>query len=163
MPTNNISATLAPADLALILQDVNEIEQKLDFLVSVTSKDKRAKQLMGPGSIGFVQYGLNTAKNNQEILARNFSVEEYEKDVVLVSQLQQLHGKVAPLAQKIKDTLSVLGQELMGQTNEVYNVVKREAKSNGKLKQIAEEMGARYEVSREEESTPPLLKAGNLN
>ena len=163
MSTNNISTTLAPADLDTILKDVNAIEQKLAFLVSVTAKDKRARQLMGPGSIGFVQFGLNTAKNNQEILARNFSVEEYEKDVILVSQLQQLHGKVAPLAQKIKDTLVVLGQELMEQTNEVYNVVKREARSNGKLKQIADEMGARYEVSRDEEGTPPLLKAGNLN
>ncbi|MBC7388424.1 MAG: hypothetical protein H7329_04375 [Opitutaceae bacterium] len=163
MPTNNISATFAQADLELILKDLSEIESKLPFLVSQTNKDKRSKQLMGTNSIGYVQYGLSTAKNNEDVLARNFSIEEYEKDVLLVNQLQQLHGRIAPLAQKIKDTLSTVGQELMIQTNEVYSVVKREAKTNGKLKQVADELGKRYEVSSQDNTPVTPLPGENLN
>ncbi|MBC7388908.1 MAG: hypothetical protein H7329_06845 [Opitutaceae bacterium] len=163
MPVNNISASISSADFETLLNEVNAIESKMNFLVSVTAKDKRAKQLMGAGSIGYVQYGLSTAKNNQDMLARNFSVEEYEKDVVLVTQLQQLNGKLGPLTQKIKDTLAVLGQELMGQTNEVYNVVKREAKNNGKLKQVADEMGARYEKSVDEVLPAQAAVTASLN
>lgn len=163
MSTSNISATFADADLQTVLTDLTEIEKKLPFLISVTSKDKRSRQSMGSNSIGFVQYGLSTAKNNQDILARNFSVEEFEKDVNLVKQLQELHGRIGPLAQRIKDTLSVLGQELMEQTNEVYSVVKREAKTNGKLKQVAEEMGKRYEVSSQENAPATSLNSTHLN
>lgn len=158
MASNNISATLTQEDVTAMLANVDDMETKLDFLTPISSKNKRSKQLMGTGSIGYVQYGLATAKNNESILARSFSVEEYNKDEVLNGQVQLLYNRYAPFVQKLKDTLSVLGQELMEQTNEVYAAVKREAKSNGNLKAVAEEMGKRYEKSRSEEPEEAKVK-----
>lgn len=151
MATNNISATFLPEDVKSVLTDIENIESKMPFLVNVTSKDKKARQQMGANSFGYVQYGLATAKNNDGILARSFSVEEYQKDSDTSVGVLQVYNRLTPLYQKLKDTLSLLGQDLMDQTNEVYSAVKREAKTNGALKSVAEEMGKRYEVSHKEE------------
>lgn len=151
MATNNISATFSQEDVQSVLTDITNIEGKMPFLVNATLKDKRAKQIMGPTSYGYVQYGITTAKNNAEILARSFSVEEYQKDSDTNNGLLQIYNRLLPLTQKIKDTLLLLGQDLMDQTNEVYGAVKREVKNNGNLKAVADEMGKRYEVSHKEE------------
>jgi hypothetical protein len=153
MSTNRISAEITAADFQEVIKSLDNASSKMSFLITASAKEKKAKQLMGAGSVSYVQSGVEASKSHTDILARNFSIEEYEKDQKLINDLRAIGNKVFPLAEKLRDTMAILGQELMDQTNEVYAAVKREAKKNGNLKGIAEEMGKRYEVSKNEGDT----------
>ena len=93
---------------------------------------------------------VDAATNNPDILARKFSVEEFRKDLALFDGLSPLDDLQEQLFQLIRDTILMIGKDLMEQANEVYGDVKKEAKKNNSLKPLADSLGEFYKKSKSE-------------
>lgn len=141
---NRISASLSDADATAIASAITEMKSKMPFLMTVPKSDKKRKQKMGNNAISYVNKGLVNARNQINLLPRNFNVEEFEKDGALVVQLNQIRNSLTELTAKLNDTIEVLGEELMTQANLVYNTLQREAKNDNALKSNAAEMAEFY-------------------
>jgi len=76
-------------------------------------------------------------------LPRNFDLEEYRRDIVLVRQLEPLVLALGQLAGRLDDTLLAVGSDAYSQTLLVYQAAKLAGK-NGSLEQHLEGLGRRF-------------------
>jgi hypothetical protein len=60
-----------------------------------------------------------------------------------------------PLMQKLDDTMTIIGQELMSQTNDVYGMLQFAAKKDASLQPLLNEMKTFYEKSKKKVSKDP--------
>jgi hypothetical protein len=113
---------------------------------------------LGKNALRFAMQALSVAKAYPDILPRDFSVEEFEKDVQLFNSLMEVVLKLQPIYEKIASTRTVAGQEVMEQSNEVYSFTKLATKKNSKFKAIAQTLGEFYKKSKKDdiEATKPL-------
>lgn len=144
---NRISAVLTDADKSVIKTSLTAAQQKLPFLITATKEEKAAKQNLGD-SIDFVIKGLNVIQNRPEIMSGTFVSAEFTKDVALYQQLYDVYINLLPLKQKLEDTMTILGQEMMAQSNEVYAQLQIAAKKDASLKPLLDEMKRFYEKSK---------------
>ena len=151
---NRISATLEGSKIEEIQSKINDIKTALPFLVEIDKSERRKGQKMGQAATGYVQACMNAASNNTNILARNFDVEEFQKDLNLLNALLPLDDQLETLFQKIRDTVLLVGKDLMEQSNEVYDSVKKEARKNNSLKPLSESLGQFYRKTRAKKGSP---------
>jgi hypothetical protein len=151
---NRISAELKDGDATGVRQKIIDIKSLLPFLIEIDKTERKKGQKIGQASVGFVRASLNAAINNPDILAKKFSVEEFQKDLALYDSLSPLDDKLEELFQLVRDTILMLGKDLMEQANEVYGDVKKEAKKNNSLKPTADSLGEFYKKSKGEGKAP---------
>ncbi len=142
--TNRISAELGAESVTDIKKKLNDIRTSLPFLISLTKDERKNKQNMGQSGVGYGKAALKAAQTHSEILPVKFSVAEFQKDVTLYEQLQMLLSDLSTLCQNVDDTVLLLGQELMEQSNDVYDSVKLAAKRENKYKSTNEELATFY-------------------
>lgn len=152
---NRISAELAADKVADIQTKMEEIKTALPFLVEIDKSERKRGQKMGQASTGYVQACVNAAVNNTDILARKFSVEEFQKDLALYNALRPLDDQLENLFQKLRDTVLLVGKDLMEQSNEVYDSVKKDAKKNNSLRPLADSLGQFYKKAKAKNDNPP--------
>jgi bacterioferritin (cytochrome b1) len=141
---NQLSIALTEAEITAILQTVDQLATQMPFLATVPATDKKRRQKMGNNAASYVNKGLTNARNYPQVLTRSFEVSEYEKDAVAIRQLTDVRNKVAGLLSKMEDTITLLGEELMEQSNEVYASLQRAAQKDNSLRLVTEEMGQFY-------------------
>lgn len=141
---NRISAQLAPDALQETKNNIQQIRNNLPFLISLTKEERKNKQNMGQGGVGYSKAALKAAQTHPEILPVKFQTAEFEKDVLLYEQLQTLLADLSTLCQNIDDTVLLLGQEMMEQSNDVYATIKLAAKRENKYKPTADDMSIFY-------------------
>jgi hypothetical protein len=146
MPNPNISAALAPADIATIKANVAANKVLIDpFGVNLTPEQRHDLFKTGPDSVSFVQDGLSSATNHPEILPGDMTLVEYGKDVKLFTDLMDLYIQHAPYFEMLQDTILAVGSECILGTNRVYKSAKDQAKNNNALDSIVDLLGKRYE------------------
>ncbi|HEY5346111.1 MAG TPA: hypothetical protein VIK62_07185 [Verrucomicrobiae bacterium] len=145
MPYQNISATVAAADLQAIKDAVAVIQQKLPFLVNLTPDERKSIFRTGPNSLSFVQNALQAAQNNPDILPKSFDTDEFALDVALFAVLTDINTAVAQLVSEIDDTRLAVGGEAMKEASQVYNYVKTAATMTPGLKPVADQLGQRFQ------------------
>lgn len=151
---NRISAELKQADADAVLLKLSEVKDSLPFLQDIDKTERIKGQKIGQASLGYVQECVNAAVTNDEVLPRNFSTEEFQRDLALYMALAPLASKLDELAQKVNDTLLVVGKDLMENANIVYERVKSDAKKNNSRKPLADQLGEFYKRSKRGEATP---------
>lgn len=151
---NRISAELTAAQVEAAKLKIKELRDMLPFLIEIDKNERKRGQKIGQASIGFVRACLTAAEGNPDILSRKFSTEEFQKDVNLFDSLSPIDDDEERVFQLIRDTILMLGKDLMEQANEVYADVKKEAKKNNSLKPLADSLGEFYKRSRSEAKPP---------
>jgi len=73
MSYQNISAAVSAADLQAIKEAIAVIQQKLPFLINLSSDERKGIYKAGPNSLSFVQNALQAAQNNPNI-SQKFSM-----------------------------------------------------------------------------------------
>lgn len=141
---NRISAELSAESMSDIKKKISDIRDDLPFLLSMTKEERRQKQNMGQGGVGFGKAALKAAQTHSEVLPVKFNAEEFNKDVVLYEQLQAILSDLSTLCQNVDDTVLLLGQEIMEQSNDVYDVMKLAGKRENKYKPTVEELSTYY-------------------
>jgi len=159
MPYQNISATVADADVQAIKSAIATIQQKLPFLVNLTPDERKSIFKTGPNSLSFVQNALQAAQNNPDIFPKSFDVAEFSSDVDLFAVLTDLGTSVEQLASEIDDTRLAVGGEAMKEATQVYNYVKTAATTTPGLKPIADQLGQRFQKASAAQPAPAATPA----
>ncbi|RUR84146.1 hypothetical protein ACF3DV_31990 [Chlorogloeopsis fritschii PCC 9212] len=146
MAYQNINATLSEKDIQEIKAALQTIQQKLPFLITLSSQERRKLFKMGDKSLAFVNNSLTAAQSNRDILPASFDVEEFVRDYQLANSLTELLLGLRQLTEKVDDTLLAVGSEAMSSSLTVYDYVKTAAKKTPGLKTLAEQLGDRFKA-----------------
>ncbi len=148
MPYQNITATLSEAELEEIKAALQTIEQKLPFLINLTTEERRRLFKMGSKSLAFVNNSLTAAQSNRDILPASFDLEEFARDYQLSAALTDIFFRLQQITEKVDDTLMAVSSEAMSSSLTVYDYVKTAAKKTPGLKILAEQLGDRFKAIR---------------
>ena len=141
MPYQDINITLSEADLTEIRQAVATIQQKLPFLITLNTTERKRLFKMGDKRLTFVQTSLNAAQSNRNILPASFDLNGFSNDFRLATSLMEIEMLLNQLSEQVDDTLLAVGSEAMTSSLTVYDYVKTAAKKTPGLKGIAEQLG----------------------
>lgn len=143
MSTEYIKGELLPEQQKAVFQALDEIQAQMPFLIDLTMEDRRNLPKMGDKSRTFVDQGLVLATQNQDILPRNFDLDEYRSDVALVRQMEQVVFKLRQLTRRAEDTFIAAGSDAYTQTLVVYQSAKLAGK-NGALDEHLDGLARRF-------------------
>lgn len=141
MPYQNINVILSDADLKEVRQAVATIQQKLPFLITLNTTERKRLFKMGDKRLTFVQTSLNAAQSNRNILPASFDLDGFSNDYRLATSLMEIEMLLNQLSEQVDDTLLAVGSEAMTSSLTVYDYVKTAAKKTPGLKGIAEQLG----------------------
>ncbi|WP_133512217.1 hypothetical protein [Candidatus Thiosymbion oneisti] len=145
MPYQNIDASLSAADIKAVKDAFDTVLNKLPFLVSLTTQERKATFKTGPDSVSFVRNALTAAQDHPTILPASFEIPGFEKDVELFTALTELGTLADSVASQLDDTRLAVGGEAMQEAIQVYDYVKTAAKRTPGLKPVAEQLGERFQ------------------
>ena len=133
MPNDNrISAVLAPADKATILQKITEIRALLPFLINLTVQERKELFKLGDKGLGFDEKCKSYMAANPGLVPSFVSVTEMDKDRTLRLAVLDIQRELDSLREALDDTALVLGSEiLMGDLSFYQNV--RQATKRGSI------------------------------
>lgn len=120
-PNNLVSATLSKQSLQKVHQALETIQNEMDFLVSLTTKQRQSLPKISTANRLFVEKALESAKRNDHILPQYIDMEEVERDFVLFQQLVEVRERMGELNEKITDTQMVAGSEAYMSMLAYYN------------------------------------------
>jgi hypothetical protein len=146
MAYQNIAATLLPQDIQEIKAALQKVQQKLPFLITLSTEERRKLVKMGDKSLAFVNNSITAAQSNREILPATFDVEELVQDYQLAAALTELLTSMQQLTEQVDDTLMAVGSEAMTSSLTVYDYVKTASKKTPGLKTVAEQLGERFKA-----------------
>ncbi len=143
MTTDLIKGELSAEQQQTIIQALLNIQAKMPFMVDLTMEERRSLPKMGDKSRAFVDQGLVLAMQNQDILPRNFDVAEYQRDVLLVRQLEPIVLAMRQLMKKLEDTYVAAGSDAYTMTLLVYQAAKLAGKG-GALDEHLDSLARRF-------------------
>ncbi|MEH2181510.1 hypothetical protein [Nostoc sp.] len=146
MAYQNITASLSPQDIQEIKAALQKVQQKLPFLITLSTEERRKLVKMGDKSLAFVNNSITAAQSNREILPATFDVEELVQDYQLAAALTELLISMQQLTEQVDDTLMAVGSEAMTSSLTVYDYVKTASKKTPGLKTVAEQLGERFKA-----------------
>jgi len=145
---NLVSATLSAETKAEILQKLGEIKGKLDFLLSLQTKEIRSLFKAGNVYLPFIDKAYQTAIQHPEILPGVFDMEEFKKDYELSRDLSIIITEMEQLTKGIENTLMAVTSDSMAASLEVYAAVKQHHNKVPGLQVVAEEMAEFFKKSK---------------
>jgi hypothetical protein len=151
---NQISSVLSDEAKSELLNQITALETKMTFLKPITKEQISARQNLGD-SLDFVLKGINTIKLRPEIMPGTFLPEEYKKDLEFHHQLYELQQKLAELLGKVNGTMTWLGQDMMSNTNEVYDALQKGVKNDLSLQPLLDEMTPFYAKAKAAKTAKP--------
>ncbi|NDJ23719.1 hypothetical protein GS682_19150 [Nostoc sp. B(2019)] len=146
MAYQNIAASLSPQDIQEIKAALQTVQQKMPFLITLSTEERRKLVKMGDKSLAFVNNSITAAQSNREILPSTFDVEELVRDYQLAATLTELLISMQQLTEQVDDTLMAVGSEAMTSSLTVYDYVKTASKKTPGLKTVAEQLGERFKA-----------------
>jgi hypothetical protein len=145
MPYQNISAELKPAEKNEVLELINQINQKLPFLVNLTPDERHSLPKMGDKSFSFVEKALELAQQNLNLVPPYVNIDELRRDFELARSLRDILNVVSQLYEKLSDTYLAVGSEAYTAALQFYNSAKLASKSNVPgTDVIVDELGKRF-------------------
>ncbi|MCP6760036.1 MAG: hypothetical protein NHB32_15080 [Fischerella sp. CENA71] len=154
MAYQNITASVSPEDIQQIKAALQTIQQKLPFLITLSTEERRKLVKMGDKSLAFVSNSVTAAQSNPNILPSSFDVEEFVRDYQLAIILNELLISMQQITEQVDDTLLAVGSEAMTSSLTVYDYVKTAAKNTPGLKTLSEQLGERFKAIRSKSAKP---------
>lgn len=130
MGYQNINAQIDNKEKQEILNLIQQIEAKLQFLINLTPEERQALPKMGDKSVAFVQKAIELAQQNPNLVPPYVNIEELKRDFELANQLRDILNAVARLFEKVSDTYIAAGSEAYVAALTFYNSAKAAAKMN---------------------------------
>src|SRR5215510_10068681 len=123
MITNRVTATLSTEDQEAVLAALHTIEQKLPFLISLTTAERAQMAKVGDKTEAFVRKAVDVCSRHSGLLSETF-VDEMRRDADLWISLMPIQAAIDRLQQKIDDTVTQVGAEAYAAARTVYAVTK---------------------------------------
>lgn len=147
MTQNLIDFELSAEDLAQIDEALVRLETQLVLLRALDPEVRRNLIKMGDKSEAFCRQAMVAFSQNQEVLPRNFDVPAYQRDLAALDALRPLRLRVERLLERMTDTETALGSDLMAASLEGYAVLKVAGKGEG-LQAMRRMLSARFNRGR---------------
>ena len=163
MPYNDINTTLSDADRQAIKQAIALIQQKMPFLITLSTDDRKRLYKMGDKRLAFVQNSLSAAQSNPNILPASFDLQGFSNDYQLAADLSELLMLLTQLTEQVDDTLLAVGSEAMSSSLTVYDYIKTAAKKTPGLKAISEQLGNLFKALRSKSAKSAATPALSSN
>lgn len=128
---NRVSAELSAQDVTEVLGALETVRQKMPFLLTLSTQERREMAKMGEKSIGFDEKCAAYMASNPEFLPGFVDIAEVKKDRALRAQLLRCTVAFTALAESMDDTLMVASSELWMADLAYYQAV-REAARRGR-------------------------------
>jgi hypothetical protein len=154
MPENRISANLSTTDQTAVMDAINTIRQKLNFLIDLTPEDRRTLPRMGDKSRAFVSQALTIAQQNTDILPGSFDLQEMQKDVALTTALEPIRAALTQLQELVDDTYVAAGSEAYTAALLVYQYARAGSKGAA-LDNLLDGLGQRFARKSGGKTKPP--------
>ena len=140
---NRIDAVLKAADKDLILQLVQDIRDKMPFLIDLSVAEIAALSKMGDRGKPFVQDALTLAEQDDSFLPRSFDVAAMRRDVDLLEMLPSIITSVSRLKELLDDTYILAGSDAFTAALTVYGSAQKNGKGSA-LNQSLTNLGKRF-------------------
>jgi hypothetical protein len=155
MDKPNISHEILPADKTALETNATTILSILKFLINLDSTTRMKLRKMATKRTGYVMAVFNAVLANQNAIPETFNIDEYKKDIQLLSDLTYILSIFSPIIEGIDDTILMLGNELMTQSDSCYNYLQRAAKDNAPLTEVVNKIATAYK--RKSPSMPKIF------
>lgn len=108
---NRVSANLQPDDFNAIKQAIQEIRNRMPFLLGLTLEERKKLAKINRSNKLFVSDAIEVARENPEVLPYYLTVHELEQDFTLFQQLSELLFPLEQLYERVRDTQMLAGSE----------------------------------------------------
>src|SRR5262245_47131022 len=110
MNTNRVSATLPTTDLEAVMTDIQDICQKLSFLIDLTTDERIGLPKMGDRNQAFVYKAMEVAEQHPAMFPAGF-LDEMRKDAKLLDSLTPIRRAIETLSKQLDDTSLQVGAQ----------------------------------------------------
>ena len=146
MPYQNISAELKEDVKNEILNLIQQVTDRLPFLINLTPEERISLPKMGDKTYPFVSKALELAGQNPNLVPPYVSIEELKRDFGLSESLRPVLNAITSLSEKLSDTYLAVGSEAYVAALAFYNSAKSAAKSNVPgTDAVVNELGKRFD------------------
>jgi len=113
MQSNQISAVIAEADKAAVIDAIASIKAKLAnvLIISLTNEERRGSFKIGDKNLAFIQKSLQYAEQYPDLVPPYLSIPEARKDFNLTVDMQQILNQLLTLVAAAEDAVTVAGGE----------------------------------------------------
>ena len=132
-----------PVPILPVDQALTEIEVQLGGLVALTVKQRRGVPKMGDKSEAFCRQTLSLLEQNPQLVPPSVSVADAKADLLAFDQLRPRMLRLQRLSEKVTDTGTALGSDVMATALEGYALLKVIGKRQG-LEGLRDELGTRF-------------------
>ena len=125
MSENRISIELTTELVNHIKGLVDQMEEKLPFLISLTSDERNSYPKLSRENELFVEETIRTADAHKEVLPSYIHTDEMAKDLELFQQLSRIMVRLNHVHSKVKDTMHIAGAEALATalvTNNMFQI-----------------------------------------
>jgi len=159
-----MATILSPAFTEEQLQAVDaaltELEAQLAALVSLTPREKLALKKMGEKSEAFCRQALRVLDQNRQLVPPNLPLAGGVADLATLDQLRPRLVRLLRLAERLEDTDTVLGANVMDVALQSYGLLKLRGKGEG-LNALRHELGIRFRRRATARTDIPSPKSGS--
>ncbi len=125
MSENRISMELATELVDQIKGLIDQMEEKLPFLISLTSDERNSFPKLSRENELFVEETIRAAQTHKDVLPSYIHTNEMAKDLELHQQLGRIMVRLNYLHEKVKDTMHIAGSEALATalvTNNMFQI-----------------------------------------
>ena len=137
---NLISATISTEVKNEINQKLEEIKNRLPFLVTLQPAEIQGLFKAGDGYAPFVEKAYNAVCDHPNMMAGVFNTDEFKRDYLLSKDLTPIANQLAELTEAVQNTLVAVNSDSMSESLEVYAAVQQNRDKIPGLNVVAEEM-----------------------
>ena len=143
MPQDRISLNLPAAKLGAIDAALASLEANLAELVALEADERKRIPKMGGKSEAFCRKTLSAIAQNPQIVNPSLGLPSAQADLAALDALRPRRQRLQRLLERMQDTETLLGSDVMVTALEAYGLLKVSGKSQG-LASLRAGLGVRF-------------------
>ena len=156
MAQDRISLTLAPATLTAVDNALAALETALTQLVALEADERKRLPKMGDKSEAFCRQALSVVALNPQVVNPSLGLAGAQADLAALDVLRPRRQRMQKLVERMQDTETLLGSDVMATALEAYGLLKISGKSQG-LSALRAGLSSRFKG----QATSRRLRAAN--
>ena len=128
---NLVSGVLTDETLNTALAGIQSLTESMNFLISLSPDERRHLSKLKAGHVDFVRQIRDVCNQNPGFLPRQFDLEEFDRDVALANQLDQVETALSTLARQMEDTLMAVRSDMYSSALEAYGYLQVAREGDG--------------------------------
>lgn len=145
MPQNRITLSLPAAKLNAVDAAIASLESALTELVALDAKERIRLPKMGGKSETFCRQTLSVIAQNPQIVNPSLELPSALADLAAFDALRPRRQRLQRLLERMQDTETLLGSDVLSTALEAYGLLKVSGKSQG-LASLRAGLGVRFKA-----------------